>query len=99
MIERHNGLERRCETYLVAKRSHTFVSETSLQAPSSKSMPSFVFPDPCPVYREAMISIALRPALSARVLGTNSKLSAYLEMAYLSNLKNQRRQVLSHQSH
>lgn len=36
------------------KRTYTFVSNTSLQAPSSKSIPSLVFPDPCPVYKKAM---------------------------------------------
>lgn len=68
--------------YLVIWRSQTFRVETSLQTPSSKSMPTLAFPDACSAYKEEMISIELSPAFSARVLGTISKLSANFAIAY-----------------
>lgn len=68
--------------YLVTWRSQIFKGETSLQTPSSKSMPTLEFPDACSAYKEDMISIELSPAFSARVLGTISKLSANFAIAY-----------------
>ncbi|KAG4953631.1 hypothetical protein JHK87_039225 [Glycine soja] len=55
--------------YLVTWRSQMHKVETSLHTPSSKSMPTLAFPDACSAYREDMISIALNPTFSTKVLG------------------------------